>query len=125
MAALRVLVLNSEITALRAQLTPLEKTRDGFAAREEQLRQALGEITETSTDEERSAVSAAVDTFEQERSANAAEIARIQGEIDTRSAEIARLEAKQTPPPASNPAVSNSDTNFNPRTPCGVRRVHG
>lgn len=113
MAALRVLVLNSEITAFRAQLTPLEQTRDGFAAREEQLRQALSEITETSTDEERSAVSTAVDTFEQERSANAAEIARIQGEIDTRSAEIARLEAEQTPPPASNPAVSNSDTRNN------------
>lgn len=113
MAALRVLVLNSEITALRAQLTPLEQTRDGFAAREEQLRQALGEITETSTDEERSAVSSAVDTFEQERSANAAEIARIQGEIDTRSAEIARLEAEQTPPPASTPAVPNSDTRNN------------
>ena len=110
MAALRVLVLNSEIAALRAQLTPLEQTRDGFAAREEQLRQALSEITETSTDAERSAVSAAVDAFENERSANAAEIARIQGEIDTRSAEIARLEAEQTPPPASNPAVSNSDT---------------
>lgn len=113
MAALRVLVLNSEITALRAQLTPLEQTRDGFAAREEQLRQALSEITETSTDEERNAVSSAVDTFEQERSANAAEIARIQGEIDTRSAEIARLEAEQTPPPASNPTVSNSDTRNN------------
>ena len=28
MAALRVLVLNSEITALRAQLTPLEQTRE-------------------------------------------------------------------------------------------------
>ena len=112
MAALRVLVLNSEITALRAQLTPLEQTRDGFAAREEQLRQALSEITETSTDEERNAVSSAVDTFEQERSANAAEIARIQGEIDTRSAEIARLEAEQTPPPAA-PAVSNSDTRNN------------
>ena len=113
MAALRVLVLNSEITALRAQLTPLEQTRDGFAAREEQLRQALSEITETSTDAERSAVSAAVDTFENDRSANDAEIARIQGEIDTRSAEIARLEAEQTPPPASNPAVSNSDTRNN------------
>lgn len=109
MAALRVLVLNSEITALRAQLTPLEQTRDGFAAREEQIRQALSEITETSTDAERSAVSAAVDAFENDRSANAAEIARIQGEIDTRSAEIARLEAEQTPPPAA-PAVSNSDT---------------
>ena len=92
MAALRVLVLNSEITALRAQLTPLEQTI---------------------TDAERSAVSAAVDAFENDRSANAAEIARIQGEIDTRSVEIARLEAEQTPPPASNPAVSNSDTRNN------------
>lgn len=112
MAALRVLVLNSEITALRAQLSPLEQTRDGFAAREEQLRQALSELTETSTDEERSAVSSAVDTFEAERSANAAEIARVQGEIDTRTAEIARLEDEQTPPPAA-PAVSNSDTRNN------------
>ena len=112
MAALRVLVLNSEITALRAQLTPLEQARDGFAAREEQLRQALSEITETSTDAERSAVSAAVDAFENDRSANAAEIARIQGEIDTRSAEIARLEAEQTPPPAT-PTVPNSDTRNN------------
>ena len=58
-------------------------------------------------------MSAAVDAFENDRSANAAEIARIQGEIDTRSAEIARLEAEQTPPPASNPAVSNSDTRNN------------
>ena len=109
MAALRVLVLNSEITALRAQLTPLEQTRDGFAAREEQLRQALSEITETSTDAERSAVSAAVDAFENDRSANAAEIARIQGEIDARNDEIRSLEAQQTTPPA-NPPVSNSDT---------------
>lgn len=103
-------MLNHEIAALREKLTPLETTRDGFAAREAELEKAIGEAT---TDEERSVVSAAIDTFEQERSANAAEIARIQGEIDTRSAEIARLEAEQTPPPASNPAVSNSDTRNN------------
>ena len=108
--ALRVIMLNHEIAALREKLTPLETTRDGFAAREAELEKAIGEAT---TDEERSVVSAAIDTFEQERSANAAEIARIQGEIDTRSAEIARLEAEQTPPPASNPAVSNSDTRNN------------
>lgn len=109
MAALRVLMLNSEIAALRAQLTPLEQTRDGFAAREEQLRQAISEAT---TDEGRGVVSAAIDAFEQERSANAAEITRIQGEITQREDQIRSLEAAQTPPPASNP-VSNSGTENN------------
>lgn len=109
MAVLRVLMLRSEIDALRAQLTPLEQTRDGFAVREEQLRQAIAEAT---TDEERGVVSTAIDTFEQERSANAAEIARIEGEIAQREEQIRSLEAAQTPPPASNP-VSNSGTENN------------
>lgn len=109
MAVLRVLMLRSEIDALRAQLTPLEQTRDGFAAREEQLRQAIAEAT---TDEERGVVSTAIDTFEQERSTNAAEITRIEGEIAQREEQIRSLEAAQTPPPASNP-VSNSGTENN------------
>ena len=106
MSVLRVLMLNSEIAALRSQLTPLEQTRDGFAAREEQLRQA---ISEAATDEERGVVSTAIETFEQERSTNAAEISRIQGEITQREEQIRSLEAAQTPPPASN-SVSNSGT---------------
>lgn len=104
--ALRVLMLRSQINALQQQLAPLTETRDGFAAREAELERAIGEAT---TDEERSVVSAAIDTFEAERSANAAEIARIQGEIDARNEEIRSLEAQQTTPPA-NPPVSNSDT---------------
>lgn len=106
MSVLRVLMLNSEIAALRSQLTPLEQTRDGFAAREEQLRQA---ISEAATDEERGVVSTAIETFEQERSKNAAEISRIQGEIEQREEQIRSLEAAQTPPPASN-SVPNSGT---------------
>lgn len=109
MAVLRVLMLRSEIDALRAQLTPLEQTRDGFAARDEQLRQAIAEAT---TDEERGVVSAAIDTFEQERSTNAAEITRIEGEIAQREEQIRSLEAAQTPPPANHP-VSNSGTENN------------
>lgn len=109
MAVLRVLMLRSEIDALRAQLTPLEQTRDGFAAREEQLRQAIAEAT---TDEERGVVSTAIDAFEQERSTNAAEITRIEGEIAQREEQIRSLEAAQTPPPANHP-VSNSGTENN------------
>lgn len=106
MAVLRVLMLNSEIEALRAKLTTLEQTKDGFAARVEQLRQA---IAEAATDEERGVVSSAIDTFEQERSSNAAEITRIQREIEQREEQIRSLEAAQTPPPANN-SVPNSDT---------------
>lgn len=106
MSVLRVLMLNSEIAALRSQLTSLEQTRDGFAAREEQLRQA---ISEAATDEERGVVSTAIETFEQERSTNAAEISRIQGEITQREEQIRSLEAAQTPPPANN-SVPNSGT---------------
>lgn len=106
MSVLRVLMLNSEIAALRSQLTPLEQTRDGFAAREEQLRQT---ISEAATDEERGVVSTAIETFEQERSTNAAEISRIHGEIEQREEQIRSLEAAQTPPPANN-SVPNSDT---------------
>lgn len=109
MAVLKVLMLRSEIDALRAQLTPLEQTRDGFAVREEQLRQAIAEAT---TDEERGVVSTAIDTFEQERSTNAAEITRIEGEIAQREDQIRSLEAAQTPPPANHP-VSNSGTENN------------
>lgn len=106
MSVLRVLMLNSEIAALRSQLTPLEQTRDGFAAREEQLRQAISEAV---TDEERGVVSTAIETFEQERSTNAAEISRIHGEIEQIEEQIRSLEAAQTPPPANN-SVPNSDT---------------
>ena len=119
---LRVLMLNSEITALRAQLTPLEETRAGFAMREAELEHDIAEAT---TDEERSVVSAAIDAFEQERSANAAEIARIQGEIDTRTAEIAQLEERQSRPPVE-PTNNHTDTERSvPIMPTTDRRWFG
>lgn len=105
---LKVLMLNAEITSLRSQLVPLEQARDGFAAREAELER---DIAEASTDEERSVVSAAVDTFEEERNANAAEIERIQGEIDARTAQIQALEARQARQPAEPSSTVPNNTN--------------
>lgn len=99
--ALKVLLLRSKLAPLQTQLAGLESVRDGFAAREAEL---AHDIEEAQTEEERSVVETAVETFEQERASNAAEINRVQSEIDTINEQIRSLEAAQTPPPAQPPA---------------------
>lgn len=99
--ALKVLLLRSKLAPLQTQLAGLESVRDGFAAREAEL---AHDIEEAQTEEERSVVETAVETFEQERASNAAELNRVQGEIDAINEQIRSLEAAQTPPPAQTPA---------------------
>lgn len=99
--ALKVLLLRSKLAPLQTQLAGLESVRDGFAAREAEL---AHDIEEAQTEEERSVVETAVETFEQERASNAAELNRVQGEIDAINEQIRSLEAAQTPPPARTPA---------------------
>ena len=99
--ALKVLLLRSKLAPLQTQLAGLESVRDGFAAREAEL---AHDIEEAQTEEERSVVETAVETFEQEQASNAAEINRVQSEIDTINEQIRSLEAAQTPPPAQTPA---------------------
>lgn len=106
--ALRVLLLRSRLAPLQTELQTLETTRDGFAAREAELEH---DIAEAQTDEERSVVENAVNTFEQERSTNAAEIARVQQAIDAINDEIRSLEDAQTPPPAPQPDNDPGATN--------------
>ena len=99
--ALKVLLLRSKLAPLQTQLAGLESVRDGFAAREAEL---AHDIEEAQTEEERSVVETAVETFEQERASNAAELNRVQGAIDAINEQIRSLEAAQTPPPAQPPA---------------------
>lgn len=106
--ALKVLMLRSRLTPLLAELQAFEATRAGFAAREAELER---DIAAAQTDEERSVVENAVNTFEQERSTNAAEIARKQQAIDAINDEIRSLEAAQTPPPAPQPDNDAGATN--------------
>lgn len=106
--ALKVLMLRSRLTPLLAELQAFEATRAGFAAREAELERA---IAAAQTDEERSVVENAVNTFEQERSTNAAEIARVQQAIDAINEEIRSLEDAQTPPPAAQPDNDPGATN--------------
>ena len=106
--ALKVLMLRSRLTPLLAELQAFEATRAGFAAREAELER---DIAAAQTDEERSVVENAVNTFEQERSTNAAEIARVQQAIDAINDEIRSLEAAQTPPPAPQPDNDAGATN--------------
>ena len=105
--ALKVLMLRSRLTPLLAELQAFEATRAGFAAREAELERA---IAAAQTDEERSVVENAVNTFEQERSTNAAEIARVQQAIDAINEEIRSLEEAQTPPASVPPAAEPTGT---------------
>lgn len=93
--ALKVLVLRNRLAPLQEQMQALQTTRDGFAAREAELER---DIDAAQTDEERTAVEAAVDAFEQERANNSAEIERVQGEIDKLQADIRSLEERQSNP---------------------------
>lgn len=102
--ALKVLMLRSKLAPLEAQMQTLLETQGGFAVREQELERDIAAVT---TDEERSVVEAAVESFEAERSTNSADITRVQGEIDAINEEIRSLEAAQTPPAAP---VSNLDT---------------
>ena len=88
--ALKVLLLRSKLAPLQTQLAGLESVRDGFAAREAEL---AHDIEEAQTEEERSVVESAVETFEQERASNAAELNRVQGAIDEINEQIRSLDA--------------------------------
>ena len=102
--ALKVLVLRNRLTPLLEQLHALETVRDGFSAREAELEK---DISAASTEEERTAVEAAVEAFEAERTTNASDLEQVRAQIDQINDQIRALETEQTSP--HNP-VSNSDT---------------
>ena len=65
--ALKVLLLRRKLTDKQTELRGLEKTAEGYEAREAELAE---DIEAAQTDEERSVVEAAVEAFEAERTAN-------------------------------------------------------
>ena len=65
--ALKVLLLRKKLTDMQTSLADLERTAQGFETREAEL---AADIEAAQTDEERSVVEAAVESFEQERSSS-------------------------------------------------------
>ena len=76
--ALKVLLLRKKLTDMQASLADLERTAQGFETREAEL---AADIEAAQTDEERSVVEAAVESFEQERSQNTTAIEQLRSDI--------------------------------------------
>lgn len=93
--ALKVLLLRRKLTDKQTELRDLEKIAEGYEARETEL---AADIEAAQTEEERSVVEDAVNTFEAERSANAEQQEALRADIEALEAEIRTAEdtARQT-----------------------------
>lgn len=76
--ALKVLLLRKKLTDMQTSLADLERTAQGFETREAEL---AADIEAAQTDDERSVVEAAVESFEQERSQNTTAIEQLRTNI--------------------------------------------
>ena len=93
--ALRVLMLKKRIDDKRTALDELKK--DDFATREAELEKA---IEEANSDEERSVVDEAIETFETEKRENAEKIRELEGEISDLEKELREIEETNEEPEA-------------------------
>ena len=117
--ALRALMLQREIERKTAELSQLREKDSEFATREAELETAIGEAE---SDEERSAVSEAVEAFEAERSRHTEAVEALQGEVD-QLRERLKAEESKTPQkkPESKPA--DNERSVGVMTPINIRSL--
>lgn len=111
--ALKALMLRKKIDEKQAQLDALRAKAEDFAKREADLETAIGELTETSTDDERTTVEEAVDAFDTEKAEHEKKVSDLEAEINAMRGELDELEAKQSVPAApqdDTPAPDATDT---------------
>lgn len=87
--ALKVLLLRKKLTDMQTSLADLKRTAQGFETREAEL---AADIEAAQTDEERSVVEAAVESFEQERSQNTTAIEQTRADIADMERQIREAE---------------------------------
>ena len=87
--ALKVLLLRRKLTDKQTELRGLEKTAEGYEAREAAL---AADIEAAQTEEERSVVEDAVEAFEAERTANTEQQEALRADIQALEAEIRTAE---------------------------------
>ena len=91
--ALRALMLNKQIREKKKELEELRK--NGFEEREAELEKA---IEEANTDEERSAVEEAIETFEAEKKSNDEAISELERSIAALEEDLAKIEEEPAEP---------------------------
>ena len=93
--ALKALMLRKKLDNTKKELQALLEKRTAFEAKELELRTAVEELTEESTDEERATVEAAIEEFEAENSENENEIRSLEETVGQIEAELEAEEAEQ------------------------------
>lgn len=101
--ALKALMLRKKIDAKKAELERLRAKAAEFQTREAELEAAIGEITDNSTDEERTTVEAEVEALTADQEANDGAITDLEGEIEEMETELAEEEKRQKGKPAAEP----------------------
>lgn len=127
---LKVLMLRKQKENLQKQLDELNAKREGFEAKEMELRTAIDELTDESTDEERKVVEEEVEKFEEEKKEVEEQAKRFEEEISEIEGEIADLEEKTDEPkepegepePAAEPEERNKKGD---NKTMAVRKFHG
>ena len=97
---LKVLMLRKQLDNLTKEKNGIDEKRAAFEEREKELEIAINELNEESSEEERSVVDEAIETFEAERAEADEQAADLEKRIADIEGEIAELEAHQTPEPA-------------------------
>lgn len=108
--ALKALMLRKKIDDKQKQLNELRAMADEFAKREAELATAIEELTEDSTDEERSTVEEEIQKFDDEKAANDEKASALEAEIETMRSELDALEATQAAPEPEATAAPEAET---------------
>lgn len=116
--ALRALMMRREIERKEAELAALRQQSQAYETREQELETAIGEAE---SEEERSAVAEAVETFEAERSAHndkvsalETEVAQLREKLQAEEARAPKSEPKQ--PEKEERSATHMSTNINIRS---------
>lgn len=100
--ALKALMLRKKLNDAKKALEELRAKSEGFAVREAELEQAINELPEDATDEQKQAVEEAISEFDKEKAENAEKVEGLEKECEDLERELAETEEKaNTPPPAA------------------------
>ena len=109
---LKGLMLRKKLDEKRVELEELRKQGEGFQTREAELEAA---IDEAKTEEEKTAVEAAVEQYDKDKDANEASVTALEGEIKEIEAEVAELGRKKPAPAAPDAHERKGEMNMETR----------
>lgn len=102
---LKALVLGKRLNDLRSKLDELNAKDADFSKREAELTEDFNSLTDDSTDEEKTAVTEAMDKFDADKASHEEEKKNLQREISETEEELKALESKEDQAPTEeNPA---------------------